>query len=151
MNAPLTKEFNVIDYLTTVELVQYYVKEILHDFPVKVVPCGSRVVCDPPVTDTDMDFLVYCPDSISTRLEEFGFRGDSLTSEVSSRPTSLEANPDHRFTSWRKGHINLIVTQSEEFGSRHLAATGICKKLNLLKKEDRIMVYRATLYGEFKE
>lgn len=122
---------------------------------IKVVACGSWVVCDPPVTDTDKDFLVHVHDvkAFGKELRELGYTEETDSDPASpsgSRPTLGDGNPDHRFSSWRLRKLNLIVTESKAFAKKHECATNVCRKLNLLKKEDRIMVYKAILYGEFK-
>ena len=116
----------------------------------KVVPCGSKFVCDPPVMTTDEDYLVFAVNKIHAELEALGYASDSDNTQPSSRPT-VEDDVDWRFESWRRGSINLIVTTAEEFAKKHEAATRVCKKLNLLDKRDRIMIYQAVLYGAFKE
>lgn len=111
----------------------------------KATPCGSRETCDPPPVDTDADFLVlvfpgHDLAGVITRLSS-----DGWTWEGSSEHYQNVAGEG--FMSWRKGETNLIVTASEAFHARHVAATAVCKRLNLLDKEDRKAVFTAVLYG----
>jgi len=106
-------------------------------------PCGSRVTCNPPPTNTDRDFLIHIPPSVaegfSATLAGLGFDAES---EV-----NYDAPNGIGFKSFRRGDLNLIVTTSDEFDSRHRAATHVCARLNLLDKQDRIAVFQAVLYG----
>jgi len=53
--------------------------------------------------------------------------------------------------SWRSttepDEINVILTSSEYFHSRHKIATAICKRLNVQNKSDRIFIFQGILYG----
>ncbi|MER9524013.1 hypothetical protein NKI96_10555 [Mesorhizobium sp. M0292] len=111
-----------------------------------VEPCGSRVTCNPAPTDTDEDYLVEMPsgreDSVSrivSLLAEAGFRWEG------TEHYQMAAN---EFMSWRRDDINLIVTANSDFARRHRAATHVCKRLNLMVKDDRIALFQAVLYGD---
>lgn len=110
----------------------------------KVEPCGSRVTCDPAPTDTDQDYLVQMPNRNGTiskavsLLSGAGFRWEG------GEHYQMAAGD---FMSWRLGNINLIVTANANFAQRHRAATYVCKRLNLLNKQDRISLFQAVLYG----
>ncbi len=121
-----------------------YILELLRGQGAAVEPCGSRVTCEPPPVDTDEDWLVQLldndrkvSDAVST-LTQNDFRWEGSEHYQSAAGT---------FMSWRKGNLNLIVTRDAGFAGRHRAATSICKRLNLLRKEDRIAVFQAVLYG----
>lgn len=97
---------------------------------------GSRVTCDPPPVGTDIDILCFGDEDFEDAAVECNFEpspayGDNI-----------------RFISYRNGDYNLIVTSDEEFYDKFMVATVICARLNLQKKEDRIMVFRGVLYGE---
>lgn len=106
--------------------------------------CGSRVTCSPAPENTDADYLVVIPDDnclaadAAAELSNAGFQWEGKEHYQQATNT---------FMSWRKGDVNLIVTRSRGFASRHGVATAICKKLNLMSKPDRIMVFKAVLYG----
>jgi hypothetical protein len=103
-----------------------------------IVPVGSRVTCSPPPMDTDEDFLVLTDDTYATRkqLEEFGFEYDS---------TTYAASGSTFFISMRMGQVNYIITSNPEWYDAFLTATYICKRLNVLDKEDRIAVFDAIM------
>jgi hypothetical protein len=107
-----------------------------------IVKVGSRVTCNPPPTDTDEDYLVYVDDlNESVRaLLGIGFEYSS-TPEQTEKYMSM-GSPGC-FTSLWFGDLNYIVTSDALFFERFLTATHVCKKLNLMNKEDRILVFSA--------
>jgi hypothetical protein len=108
-------------------------------------PCGSRVTCDPPPSDTDEDWLVLAQDShtLSLLLDQLALAGFQWEGDTEHYQETTKDG----FMSWRKGALNLIVTKSESFWERHRAATHVCKMLNLADKQHRIAVFQAVLYG----
>jgi hypothetical protein len=115
-----------------------------------VVPVGSRVTCDPPPTDTDEDYLVLVKDrqTAVAGLKAIGFEYSSTPEQV-EKYEQMNISAQWKFTSLWFGDINYIVTDSQFFFERFLTATHVCKTLNLLKKEDRIMVFEAIRGGTF--
>lgn len=112
---------------------------------VSIEPCGSRVTCNPAPLDTDEDFLVEI------------LRNERDVSQVVNALGALrfhwEGGEHYQmaadtFMSFRRGNINLIVTANKLFADRHRTATWLCKRLNLLNKQDRIALFQAVLYGE---
>jgi hypothetical protein len=99
----------------------------------KIYPTGSRYVCDPPVLFTDIDFLVFSKDDLTDKMTLLGYKA-SLMQEYM-------VIPGWDFSSWRKGKINLIISDSENFVTRHRIATDICKKRNLRFKVSRVLVH----------
>ena len=67
---------------------------------IEVVPVGSRISCNPSPKDTDIDFLVL----LGKRTLPDGYQLDN--NEAHYEPNEGE------FNSWRKGNVNLIVTDS---------------------------------------
>lgn len=104
---------------------------------------GSRVTCTPPPTDTDQDVLCMVNDwnELIANLEELGWQFDGSEHYANALDEGVG------FRSYRNGDVNLILTTEFEFYSRFMAATSIAKHLNLLKKEDRIALFQAVLYG----
>lgn len=109
---------------------------------------GSRVTCDPAPTDTDEDWLVVLPPGDRGRVSEavavlseggFEWEGDS---------EHYQDSASSGFMSWRNGRVNLIVTASADFVGKYRVATSVCKRLNLMSRPDRVLVFRAILYGE---
>jgi len=103
---------------------------------------GSRVTCSPPPTDTDEDFLVYDRFFTQrTKLDRAGFT------------TEHYGHLDTKFISYRRGDTNVILTANKEFYDKFLFTTRVAKKLNLLKKDDRITLFEAlldeTIDGEY--
>lgn len=103
---------------------------------------GSRVTCNPAPTNTDEDILLLVDDQeeVIVRCTNQGYVGGETYFD-SGAITKL---PD--FYSLRKGDVNLIVTSNKLFYDKFLLATSVCKKLNLLKKNDRITVFQVILY-----
>ncbi|QIW87550.1 hypothetical protein Ab1vBOLIVR4_gp33 [Agrobacterium phage OLIVR4] len=108
-----------------------------------VEPCGSRVTCNPPPTDTDRDYLVEVK-----RYADFE-QAVEIIMENGFHPEGSDhyRNSDFDFQSWRFGEINLIVTYKDWFATRHRAATTVCKSLKLMDKADRIALFQKILYG----
>lgn len=110
-------------------------------------PCGSRVTCNPPPTDTDRDFILLIAESkwneFIAEVESDGWvlGGSNLPDDVNTLP------PEKRFLSFVLGQDNLIVTRSPIFYARFIAATHVAKQLNLMHKQDRIMLFQAVLYA----
>jgi hypothetical protein len=110
-------------------------------------PVGSRVTCNPRPQGTDADYLVYLLDPQKAafwdaiREDEWEQGGSMIRDDVNHTPV------EDRFYSFRHGDVNLIVTYSQSFSHRFLAATSISRRFNLLDKPDRIALFQAVLYG----
>lgn len=110
------------------------------DFVIQYEHVGSRVTCDPLPAGADDDWLVLVPDDKALyELDRIGFGFDG------SMPTAESYKA--KFWSMTRGELNLIVTDDPEFYRRFSAATYVAKKLNLLRKEDRVSLFQAVLYG----
>lgn len=124
---------------------------IIGEAPTKVTAVGSRVTCNPPPTSTDRDWLVLVDEA------KFDFFAAELLADDWEVGGSMIPNDENylpapvRFNSFTKTidgtPENLIVTVSEEFHRRFLAASAVAKRLNLLDKADRIALFQAVLYG----
>lgn len=120
--------------------------DVLNNAGYCVSPCGSRVTCDPIPECSDYDFLVKVPcdndkvaDIVSIMSDyNFDWEGGDHYQDAAST-----------FMSWRNNetNYNMIITRSKEFHAKHLIATKLCKKLNLLIKADRISLFQEILYG----
>lgn len=119
----------------------------IKDMAVAFHPVGSRVTCDPAPPNTDVDYLVLVrpgemQDAEHTLfMDGYEIGGSVILPSGESVPCS--------FRSFRKGNINLILTEDLIFLGRFLAATSVCKRLNVLSKPDRIMIFQAVLYGNY--
>jgi hypothetical protein len=105
---------------------------------------GSRVTCNPPVLNTDVDVLCLFGEGGITKnvieIEKLGFKYDGDT-EYESYCGGFG------FASYSNHPLNLICTEDEDFYRRFIAASSIAKRLNLLIKEDRIALFQACVYG----
>lgn len=105
---------------------------------------GSRVICDPPVLDTDLDVVLLVrseaprfADAVREDLEAAGYaRTSADSSELGTG-----------FITFRKGDVNLIVTASPELYRRWCVATSCAIALNLRSKSQRIALFQVCLYG----
>jgi hypothetical protein len=115
-------------------------------FAKSVTSVGSRITCNPPPLDTDRDWLVLVDAASENDLwkapSEDGWEmGGSLPDDENNTPADL------RFTSFTKGIENLIVTSSELFHRRFIAATDVARLLNIMDKAHRIALFQAVLYA----
>lgn len=110
---------------------------------ISITPVGSRVTCVPAPTDTDQDYLVLIKEGASNKITL-----DLIINKytLDGKKEGYESE-DNIFNSWKKDDINLIVTEDKEFAEKFLIATKIAKENNLLRKEDRINLFKIILYG----
>lgn len=113
-----------------------------------VHPTGSAYICDPPVVNTDSDWVgllpedVDLPSFVKTLLSLCGWTaGGSI---VASGRAPL-------FASLRQGSLNLMVTSDSDFFRRFVAATELAKRWNVTEKDRRIELFQAVLYGNATE
>lgn len=118
------------------------------DFVLKSSIVGSKVTCNPPPTDTDLDVLVLIKDTnFWSYIHHLGDQGFQLGgSDVVPAEEEYLKEWDG-FQSYKRGEINLIITTSEEFFDKFMEATAIAKEKNLLKKEDRVALFQKILYN----
>ena len=95
-----------------------------------MVPVGSRVTVDPIPEGADHDWLVLVEKEPS---------GNVL---MDSDDYKLEG-----FTCIQVHDIDYIVTHNQDFFNKWLLGTHVAKGLNLHKKDDRILLFQAILYG----
>lgn len=95
---------------------------------------GSSYVCNPPVTDTDIDFhvLVNDLDAVQEHLRQLEWEEGGSG-----------CNGGGTVYSWRKNNINLILIPDRVFFDRLKLATELAKRFNLLNKQDRIDLFQA--------
>ena len=123
--------------------------EELKELPevISIFPTGSFFTCYPQVTTTDRDYLVRVTD---LGVGETAILSKGYKVSVSDRE-EYDLQAEGGFQTFRKGNINLIVTEDELFYSKFVDATLLAKELNLLKKEDRIKLFAYVLYGKIGE
>ena len=104
---------------------------------------GSSVICNPPVTDTDIDYVIYTnkEDKLDTFLKSKGYTKSCAEEE--------EYDLDNEgFSCYRLNNINLIITTDRKWYLKWVLATKVARKLNLKVKADRVMLFKAILYGD---
>lgn len=108
----------------------------------QVYMCGSQVTCEPPPEDTDEDWLAlfYDEESMLQTIDRLCFE-EEFECETTTYATT-------EFFSLRKDSLNLLMTASEDFYSRHRRATALCKLLNLKDKGERIALFQVILYDK---
>lgn len=118
---------------------------------IAIHPTGSRFICDPPVMDTDDDYIVL-GQHISQVVEELradGWEADSERYRGSVTRGYTEDGP--QFVSARKGNVNYIITDDEEYYDKYVVATLASKEYNLREKWQRIRMFHAVIDGEWLE
>lgn len=95
-------------------------------------PTGSNYICNPPVTNTDIDtmYYVYNMPLASEWLEQHGW----IRSGVNEYATDA-------WRSYRKGNLNALITNDITHYAKFYHATELAKSMNLLDKEDRIALF----------
>lgn len=107
-------------------------------------PTGSREICNPAPTDTDYDIVALIGDKGWRVPEKFGFKSSS------SDEVHYDMAAFYEFECFRFGEINLIVTPDSHFFDLWKKATSIAKERNLLKKEDRIVLFDEIMYDHHR-
>ena len=119
-------------------------------FPVDLIdkvkdyfPTGSRVICNPPILNTDEDWVALVRDGEALR----GIKKYLIADEWEQCGRDYEIGPfnnknNNRFVSFRKGEVNLIITDSAVTYDRYKVATRIATRLNLFNKEDRVALFQ---------
>ncbi len=119
-----------------------YSNEVVNKYKLADHPTGSNYICDPPVTDTDVDWVVLVTDWMLV-VNELSTLGWDYTADY------LGGHGD--FTSIRRGEINLILVQEKKEFDLWVKATEEAKKLNLLNKQDRIDLFTKVWEADKKE
>jgi len=100
---------------------------------------GSSFTCNPPVLDTDFDWICNLAEKEGSR--DSSRQVEQLLEDAGYK-TSMNQEQYPDCMSYRKDNINIIVVYDEWMYLNWIKATTICKRLNLMKKEDRKMVHR---------
>lgn len=98
-------------------------------------PTGSNYICNPPVTDTDIDqmFLVYDLYRAAEELNQLGWK--------ECRAKTNKDYPTDVMLAFRLGVNNALLTDNEEYFNNFYKATEEAKRRNLLNKADRIALF----------
>lgn len=103
---------------------------------------GSYYICDPPVYNTDIDIMLLV--SVDTYKK---FCDDLVTDGWERGGSASVVNPDG-WTSFKKKNqfgtlYNFLVIYDKEHYDKMTFATELARKLNLLQKKDRIILFES--------
>lgn len=104
---------------------------------------GSAVICNPPVADTDKDFII-CATNPALLIDFLVQNGFEVSRNGDGR---YEFDPINGITCLRRQEVNIIVTGDYTFYLKFVDATILATKLNLLEKSQRIALFQYVLYG----
>ena len=109
-------------------------------------PTGSSYICNPPVTNTDVDemFLVDDLQEVNFQLTGLGWTKCGLEEET------YQDKPSH-WAAYRKENMNALLTTNLKYFMDFFKATEEAKHLNLLNKEDRVALFQKILGEEPKK
>ena len=109
-------------------------------------PTGSNYICNPPVTNTDVDemFLVDDLQEVNFQLTGLGWTKCGLEEET------YQDKPSH-WAAYRKENMNALLTTDLKYFMDFFKATEEAKHLNLLNKEDRVALFQKILGEEPKK
>ena len=127
----------------------------------RVLATGSRVICSPPPTDTDEDWVVQISHPhrriifkqflLADGWEECVGEGYDECSELGldiELPAGEETGTEMGFFAFRKGEYNIILIKNHYSFRLWATATALAKGFNLTEKEQRVHLFRTILYGE---
>jgi hypothetical protein len=97
---------------------------------------GSSVICNPPVTDTDVDFCVFT----ANPKDHAAALGDDDWELGGSHVGDFDEGEG--FSSYRKGNENIILIWDRAHYEAMYVATDLATKMNLLRKDDRIDLFQ---------
>lgn len=110
----------------------------------KVLHTGSRVICSPPPEDTDDDWMLL--------VHDFAHMDNHLLMNnwvPSLDPFEYDGMEEGLFRSFRKGEVNILITDDEEYFESFKLATQVARDLNLMNKVDRKMLFYAFKHREY--
>lgn len=114
---------------------------------------GSRVTCNPPPTDSDEDYALLMS-SNEARQSEMVLVFSRLGFELEGKDYGRD---DEEFQSWRledydkKINVNLICMWDVVLFEKFIAATRLCKVLNVMERGKRVLLFRTVMHGKFPE
>lgn len=108
---------------------------------------GSREICNPPPMDTDDDWLVLIAPEDKDHFLDWYVHGVGGMIDLWEVGGSEPLGGESEFKSLKKGEFNIIMTTDPSYFKYFEAATTVAKKLNLLDKQDRIMLFEAVMSG----
>lgn len=107
---------------------------------------GSRVMCSPAPTDTDIDYVILLGDwnAVGNAARSLGADGWTLGGS-----DFLHLTGPSSFQSWKKGELNFILTANADWYAKMKRATRLCRGLNEPDKAKRVLIFQAIVYGNF--
>lgn len=112
---------------------------------------GSRYICDPPVENTDEDFVIFTANKKQLQIQLQGL-GYVLSIKDIEKYKADETDPFamyNIFDAYRhpsNAHNLIVVNRADDF-LRWKVATMVAKELNLRDKQHRVMLFRAIRSG----
>lgn len=123
----------------TRNLISFDTLLIANVMDIKLV--GSRVTCSQYSDEAEYDHLVLC-ESLDHTVTIFQREGFATNSSLEIKYAGV---PD--FVSMRRGMMNLLITEEQQFFDKFMLATHVAKSLDVLDKQHRICLFQAILYG----
>ena len=133
------------------------------DYAIDYIATGSSIICNPPVMDTDFDYvLLLTEERYADAILHFESIGFVLPEKLPNGEGSEEyqkemeeikkhataGNPLYlQFFTMRRGNINIIVTCCRTLFNRWWDATVWATTLNLQSKKDRRDFFMLVKYG----
>lgn len=120
---------------------------------ISVYPTGSKYICNPPVLNTDEDYLVLVTDfnAVYQKLMSWDSPWEDCMPPGSDEFASAYEDEKAYGIPWnafRLGEVNIMVTQDKDWYFASVAATELCKAWNVLDKDKRIRIFRNLKYRE---
>lgn len=104
---------------------------------------GSSIICNPPVTDTDIDFCILV-ESVEKTSALLCQKGWTVCGNASYD------NESSTFQALRKAKLNYILVENKQEYDRWEAAMLLAKHRNLTEKADRVALFRTIKAGVSK-
>lgn len=104
---------------------------------------GSSVICNPPVVDTDEDYMFLTEDV--DKFKEHLVKNGWDVCGAEEYPTNEDS---YNWVALRKGKLNYLLTSDDEYYDKFREATHLATKLNLLQKEQRVALFHYVIEGE---
>lgn len=140
----LLREIELQDQIRKATTVPYFLRK----FAVDTCRSGSRIICNPPVMDTDFDVVVLLKSADDVvYIEDEGY---VYTDPNKSKPgdmvydastTTCEGSNEHWLKTYRKDDVNLICLIDPVRFGRWRLATNLCKLLNIKDRQTRIDIF----------
>lgn len=105
---------------------------------------GSNYICDPPVTNTDIDYIVLVDDILIAHkfITKNGFRCDVEKKYILDEDRQFLSYKRYVEIDGEKKIINFITTELPFYYKSFVFATELAKKLNIRDKTDRVDLFR---------